>query len=196
MSLRLCLVALALLSACRRREPAPPVPKLSAREQDRRDLLRAPKGDWTPGSEPRRLSLLLLTDRAKIRKGEAFRYRLEMRNMGREPLSFVEAAPTFVKDGSLCGEHGYSFLAIPPKGKERTLPCRPAPAAPGLTGLDLTLAPGEFLLTRGPGAAAGFRDLLTSFAFDAVGTYRLKAVYAPAGGPRAVSNTVALDVVP
>lgn len=191
---RLGLVALALLAACRR-EPAPS-PKLTVEQQDRRDLVRKPKGEWAPGREPRKLSILLLTDKAKIRAGERFHYRLELRNEGREPISFIEASPSFVKDGSLCGSGGFSMLAAPPGGRERPLPCaKPADGAPA-SALALSLEPGEYLLTRGPGAAAGFRDLQTAFVFDATGTYRLRAVYAAEDGPRAVSNPVALEVVP
>lgn len=189
-----------LIVSCRA-EPAPaPAAPVTAEQQDRKDLLRQPKQAWKPEDAPRKLNILLLTDKAKIRKGEPFRYRLEMQNVGREPLLFKEAAPSFTKDGSLCGSNGFKFYAAPPGGKERLLPCSvqlsTASAAPPESGLELTLLPGEYLLTRGPGRAAGFRDLRAAFAFEAPGTYRLKAVYAPAGGVRAVSNTVALEVVP
>lgn len=202
----LALLLLPLLSSCRNDEaPAPEAP-LTSEQKDRKDLLRQPKQEWKPGNAPRKLSILLLTDRAKIRKGEAFHYRLEMQNVGREPIPFKEAAPSFAKYGSLCGSSGYSFHATPPGGKERLLPCktkaapdtsaRTGPAPEPESGLDLTLLPGEYLLTRGDGPANRFRDLQTDFTFDALGTYRLKAVYAPAGGVRAVSNTVILEVVP
>lgn len=200
------LLLLPLLSSCRNDEaPATEAP-LTEEQKDRKELLRQPKQEWKPGSAPRKLSILLLTDKAKIRKGEAFRYRLEMQNAGREPLSFKETAPSFIKDGSLCGSKGFTFYATPPGGKERRLPCRPAgaegvqvstaPAPEPESGLDLTLQPGEYLLTRGTTPAGRFRDLQTSFIFEALGTYRLKSVYAPSGGFRAVSNTVDLEVVP
>lgn len=202
--LRLGLLLLPLIASCRREQPPPAAP-LTAQEQDRKDLVRSPKRAWEPENAARKLNLLLLTDKARIRVGEAFRYRLEMRNAGREPLPFKETAPSFIKDGSLCGDTAFRFHATPPGGKERLLECRPkaagvqastAPAAIPESGLDLTLPPGEYLLTRGSGAAAGFRELRTSFVFDSPGVYRLKAVYAPEGGPRSVSNTVALEVVP
>jgi hypothetical protein len=190
--------------SCRNDEA--PAPALTAEQKDRKDLLRQPKQDWKPGNAARKLSVLLLTDKAKIRKGEAFHYRLEIQNVGREPLSFKEAAPSFTKDGSLCGSNGYTFYATPPEGKEQTLPCLPkgteeaqastAPAREPESGLDMTLAPGDYLLTRGSGPANRFRDLQTSFRFEALGTYRLRAAYAPKGGLRAASNTVVLEVVP
>ena len=71
-----------------------------------------------------------------------------------------------------------------------------APAPQPESGLDLTLLPGEYLLTRGAGPADRFRDLQTGFLFETIGTYRIKAVYAPAGGLHAVSNTVLLETVP
>jgi hypothetical protein len=86
------LLLLPLLSSCRNDE-APAAP-LTAEQKDRKDLLRQPKQEWKPGSASRKLNVLLLTDKAKIRKGEAFRYRLEMQNVGREPLPFKEAAPS------------------------------------------------------------------------------------------------------
>jgi hypothetical protein len=200
------ILLLPLLSSCRNDEAPAPAAPLSAEQKDRKDLLRQPKQEWKPGSSPRKLNILLLTDKAKIRKGEAFHYRLEMQNVGREPLPFKETAPSFTKDGSLCGSNGYTFYATPPGGKERLLPCTPktttavqtstGPAPEPESGLDLTLLPGEYLLTRGPGPANRFRDLQTTFHFDALGTYRLKTVFAPAGGLRAVSNTVVLEVVP
>lgn len=186
--LRLGLLLLPLLASCRREEPVPPP---TPQEQDRRELTRSPKLEWKPGAAGG-LTILLLTDKAKIRAGEPFRYRLEMRNAGREPLAFRETAPSFIKDGSLCGDTAFRFLATPPRGAERVLKCRPLPpGAPAGGDLDLSLAPGDYLLTRG-----GFRSLAAAFDFAAPGTYRLQAVHAPAGGPRAVSNAVLLEVVP
>ncbi|MDD5304403.1 MAG: hypothetical protein PHS14_15000 [Elusimicrobia bacterium] len=200
----ICLLLLPLAGACRNDQTSAPAAPPTAEQKDRRELLRQPKQEWKPENTPRKLNMLLLTDKAKIRKGAAFRYRLEMQNVGREPLSFKETAPSFIKDGSLCGANAFKFYAVPPGGKERLLPCkapdavRPstAPAGEPESGLELDLQPGEYLLTRGSGPGGPFRELQTAFRFDALGTYRLKAVYAPAGGFRAVSNTVALEVVP
>ena len=75
-----------------------------------------------------------------------------MRNVGREPLPFKETAPSFIKEGSLCGANGFKFYATPPGGRERLLPCKPSTAEPG-SGLELTLLPGEYLVdpkTRAP----------------------------------------------
>lgn len=189
--------------ACRRE--APPA-ALTPGQEDRKELLRQPREDWTPGAAGGKLSILLLAERSKIRKGEPFGYRLEMQNAGREPLPVKEDAPSFVKDGSLCGSNAFQLYATPPKGKERLLACKPedpaevrpstAPARRPPSALDVTLLPGEYLLTRGSGPGKPFRPLETSTGFDALGTYRVKAVYAPEGGVRAESNTVEVEVVP
>lgn len=190
------------LASCRRET----APVLTAEQQDRGELLRQPAEGWAPGDGGRKLNILLLAERSKIRKGEPFGYRLEMQNVGREPLPVKEGAPSFVKDGSLCGSSPLRLYAKPPKGKERLLACKPAdaaevrpstaPARRPPSALDVTLMPGEYLLTRGSGPGKPFRPLETAPAFDALGTYRLKAVYAAEGGVRAESNTVEVEIVP
>ncbi len=203
---RLGFLLLPFLAACGNdRAPAPAAP-LTAEQKDREELSRQPKEDWTPSNTPHKLNILFLLDKNRIRKGEVFRYRLEMRNLGQEPLAFRETDPSFVKEGSLCGDSAFKLYATLPGGKERLLPCKPeekaavgastAPAGEMGSGLDLVLRPGEYLLTRGSSSKDHFRELRTKFSFAALGTYTLKAVYAPAGGFRAVSNTVTLEVVP
>lgn len=192
-NIRLGLLLLASLAACR---PEPPPPAPSPREKDRAELTLQSRRGWTPETSPRKLTILLISEKTKVRKGESFRYRLEIRNVGREPVVFKEPAPSFIKDGSLCGSHGYRFYATPPRGTERPLPCEPA-AGPATadSGLDLTLRPGDYLLTRRDGPANPFRTLRTKFRFDTLGTYRIRAVYS-AAKLRAASNPVAMTVVP
>jgi hypothetical protein len=182
----LLLLVLPFLVSCRN-EPAPPPVQ---------PLVLQPRPDWKPGDAPRKLNIMLLLDKYKIRKGETFNYRLETQNVGRKPMPFKERAPSFTKDGSLCGSNGFKLYAAL-SGEDRLLPCKPAaaPAKDQESGLDLILQPGDYLLTRGSGPSNRFRGLQTDFRFETVGTYRLKAVYA-ANGFRAVSNIVQLEVVP
>lgn len=203
---RLCLILLPLLGACRREPATEPTPPLTAEQQERKQLVLQPKPDWRPEGAARKLNVLLLIDKTIVRTGEPFHYRLEMQNAGGVPLTFKETAPSFIKDGSLCGDASIKFYATPPEGKETLLPCEPkgaaevrastAPAQEPESGLELTLQPGEYLLTRGSGPKNRFRRLRTKFPFEALGKYRLKAAYFPADGLRAVSNTVTLEVVP
>lgn len=198
----LCLLLLPLLASCRSEAPAPP----TADQRDRSELVRQPKEEWKPRDAARGLEILLLAERSKIRKGEPLNYRLEMRNVGRDPILFKEDPPSFIKEGSLCGSHGFKFYAAPPRGKEQPLTCGTAgadevavstrAAATPEPGLDLTLMPGEYLLTRGSGPGRPFRTLTAAEPFDKTGTYRLKAVFTQKNGFRAESNTVAIEVVP
>lgn len=192
--IRLFIFLTAALAACRR-EPPPSAPALSPREKDRAELTLQSRRGWTPEDAPRKLTMLLVSEKTSIRKGEGFRYRLEIRNVGREPVAFEEPAPSFIKDGSLCGSRGYRFYATPPREAERLLPCEPETGAAADSGLDLTLRPGDYLLTRRDGPASPFRTLRTKFRFDTLGTYRVRAVYS-AAKLRAVSNPVAMTVVP
>lgn len=196
-----------LFAACDRQPESGPAPDSRAntpQEQDRHELTRQPAPDWKPGGEERKLAMLLLIDKTRIRKGDGFGYRVEMQNAGREPLEIKEGAPSFTKDGSLCGRTPFKILVTPPGGRETALPCAPkgavavstGPAAPPESGIELILQPGEYLLTRASGPKNKFRPLLTEMKFDAVGTYRLKAVYDPKGPFSAASNTVDLEVVP
>lgn len=192
-----------LLASCRRE---PPPAALTPQQEDRKELVRQPREDWEPAGPKGRLNMLLLAERSRIRKGEPFGYRLEMQNAGGEPLAVREDAPSFVKDGSLCGTSAFRLYAEPPKGKESLLACKPAdaaevrpstaPARRPPSALDVTLLPGEYLLTRGSGPGKPFRPLETATPFEALGTYTLKAVYAPEGGAMAESNVVEVEVVP
>ncbi|PIR19402.1 MAG: hypothetical protein COV48_02205 [Elusimicrobia bacterium CG11_big_fil_rev_8_21_14_0_20_64_6] len=203
----LCLAGLLpLLGACRREPPVESGAALTESQKDRKQLVLQPKKGWKPQAAAPPLKILLLIDKTIIRQGESFKYRLEMQNTGREPLPFREHAPSFTKDGELCGDNGYKFYVTPPAGRETVLPCRAAtttdvrvstaPAEEPQSGLDLTLQPGEYLLTRGVGPKNRFRELKTSFAFKPLGTYTLKVLYASPGGFRSESNTVSLEVVP
>lgn len=182
---------LLLAAACG--SPPPPAPAETPAERDRRELTLQARRDWTPEAAARKLSILLIVEKEKVRRGESVRYRLEVRNLGRESLLFREAAPSFIKDGSLCGGRAWRVL-VASAGEERALPCEPAAARAAGSPLELALKPGDYLLTRPTSAADRFRVLPAGRRFDEPGRYRLRVAYAD-GGLRAASEPVTVTVV-
>jgi hypothetical protein len=184
---------LAALAGCRGKTAAPQeeAQRTGPGSPDRGELVLQPSSPWVPPDVPRKLGIQLISEKDREMTGGKFRYRLEVRNVGRDDVAFKEGAPSFIKDGSLCGPTGFRFMMIAADGKETRLACDSgAPAEPG-SSLDLALKPGEYLLTR---PARSFRDLRTSFLFDQPGTYRLKVVY-DADGLRAESNAVDFEIL-
>lgn len=191
------LLLLPLFSACRRTEPPPPAPVVTQADRDRQELVLQARRDWKPEIAGRKLTIALISEKSSIRRGEPFRYRLEVRSVGAGKVAMAEASPSFIKDGVLCGDHGWSFSAVLPGGERRVLPCAPLPPSgppASSAGVAIELNPGDYLLTRRESPSTPFRSLLTSFAFTRLGTYRLRAEYA-GGGLRARSEPVTLTVV-
>lgn len=187
----LLLSALALAS-CREQAPAPAEVSPDPKVRDRQELVLQPRRGWAPGEAARRLELKLIAEKSRIRLGEGFGYRLELRNTGREPFVFKEAPPSFMKEGGFCGER-WRFYAKPPRGKEARLTCEAqGTAAPRDSGLDLALAPGEYVITR---PARAFRRLKTSAVFQETGVYRVRVEFVDAKA-RTKSAPVELEVVP
>lgn len=84
--------------------------------EDRAELVRpAPKGFKPEGR--RKAGLALIPKSAMIRSGEPFWYRLEIQNVGREPIEFNER-PSFWKIGNAT-QLDYAFFVTPPDGGER-----------------------------------------------------------------------------
>ncbi len=175
--------------------------------KDRQELVLPPPPGWKPGEAKRKLKLTLIPEKTMIRKGEKFRYRLEIQNVGQEGILFNETFAPFVKVGILDGPPAYKFYITPPGGKEEEMQAN-FPTGAKLMGeelffpkdwtkaqieaavekrrlreraegqLFLTLKPGETLITRSdPPPPNRFRELFTRFTFDRPGTYRLKFVY-------------------
>ncbi len=162
--------------------------------RDRKDLVLQPRPGWVPVPGAPKLTLLFLVEKTRIMAGEGFRYRLEFQNTGTSALSFKESAPSFMKTGFNCEEQGFKFFVTPPGGKERALACRSKAGGKGEDSLDLSLAPGEYLLTAPGGAGNPFREYKTKFKFDKTGVYSLRALYTRKG-IEAESKTVSLEVV-
>ncbi len=173
---------------------------------DRQELISPAPAGWRPKQAGLKVELTLVPEKARMRVGERFRYRLEIQNIGNEYIQFFEMGKSFIKDGSLYGH--YRFLVTPPGGAERMMEApmlradRPQATNPGpavkervsavMTReeravaswrdearhiLDLYLAPGEILRNRVESASDPFRTLWTSFHFDKPGTYRIRVEY-------------------
>ena len=202
----LYLFPLLVLSACRNEQASEPALPLTAEQRDRKDLLRQPMPGWQPENAPRKLNILLLSDRSRIRAGATFHYRLEMQNVGREPLLFREIAPPSPRTALSAAPTGINSMRRYREERRLSCPAFPrktakvqagtAPAREPESGFEITFSTGRLsahprLRIRRP--LPGPPD---HFPFRDPGIYRLKAVYASKGGLRAVSNTVILEVVP
>ena len=93
------------------------------RKAERAELVRpAPRG-FKPESATRKLKMTLVARDKTIRAEESFWYRLELQNIGREPVKFREE-PSFLKDGQRIDDK-WGFYLLRPNGKpERILPGR------------------------------------------------------------------------
>ncbi|MEK7858703.1 MAG: hypothetical protein AAB320_06130 [Elusimicrobiota bacterium] len=174
---------------------------------DRLELVLPPPSGWKPEKNKRKLKLTLIPEKTMLRKGEKFRYRMEIQNVGQENIIFSEPFAPFVKIGILDGTHDYTFLVTPPGGKEQEMRANfhtgaklmgeeiffpkhwteaQIEAAVDKRRLEeraegrllLALQPGETLITRpDPPPPNRFRELFTRFNFDQLGTYRIRVVY-------------------
>lgn len=171
----------------------------------RRDYVRpAPRG-FKPEDAKRKIKVILVSGRAMMRIGERFSYRLEIQNVGREPIQFYEPHSDFLVGHHQFGK--YKFIAILPNGTKKLLPMATGhdlgdsevhfPGEERMTTaekdaaarqmelegrhdweLDIILQPGEALVSKARGGAFGaFNELPTSFKFKIPGTYRIKAAY-------------------
>ncbi len=84
--------------------------------KDRKELVLPPRAGWKPEEAKRKLKVTLIPEKTMIRKGEAFRYRLEIQNIGQERIYIGDSAPSFIKTGSLFGK--FRFYVTPPAGVE------------------------------------------------------------------------------
>jgi hypothetical protein len=94
------------------------LPEESAHEdqeaKDRQKLVLPKPVGWRPEPVAQKLKLVLVPERTRLRRGERFYYRLEMQNMGQEPVFFYEPWDGFVKWGTL--SRPYSFWVTCPDG--------------------------------------------------------------------------------
>ena len=90
-------------------------------EKDRLELVTPPPPGWRPEKVARKIKLTLVAEKTMIRRGEKFCYRLEIQNVGRDPVRLIEMPESFIKSGLLGASQGFEFYVIPPGGKEKKL---------------------------------------------------------------------------
>ena len=85
--------------------------------EDRAELVHpAPPNFKTQAG--RKVQLTLISRKAMMRKGETFWYRMEMRNVGQEPIA-LDDRPSFWKIGDAMLANRYRFFITPPEGREK-----------------------------------------------------------------------------
>ncbi|MBI4678240.1 MAG: hypothetical protein HY748_11715 [Elusimicrobia bacterium] len=193
--------------------------------KDRADLVRSAPPGFKPSKSGKRVGVMLIPKKTTLRVGEAFWYRVELQNIGPDPISIMDLNWSFFKSGNAWGEWG--LILTRPDGTEegmqgiRGMHCpsheitdlRGVPEERGreimrrmefmtklAAGLDVTLNPGELLVTR-PWKYYGYPEVCRMEArgqdpdapipgefrefpeseryFDKPGTYEVKVVWVP-----------------
>lgn len=179
------------------------------------ELERADRAQLVAGAEPgyvaqvsgASITLRLSAVESFVRAKRPLRYRLEILNIGTEPVRLVDVPWSFLKRGDVIGwESFFRILVWNPDGKQTTAG-RPLPRPIGHQrdnsefGVSLRLLPGESLSARGwdgEGPSSNFeRDLVSDIDFSAPGTYRIQvsvdaAIIGQIG--RVESNRVEIEV--
>ena len=83
----------------------------------RRNYIRPAPAGFKPENVQYKIRLILVPEKSMIRKGEPFRYRLEMQNAGLRPARFFEPHSNFLLGNHFIGEK-YDFYFMPPGSKE------------------------------------------------------------------------------
>ncbi len=90
-------------------------------EKDRRELVTPPPAGWRPENVARKIKLTLVAEKVIIRRGEKFRYRLEIQNVGRDSVRLIEMPGSFIKNGLLGASQGLEFYVQSPGDEEKRL---------------------------------------------------------------------------
>lgn len=154
----------------------------------------APPG-FTPEPVARKIRLRLFLEKTKIRVGESPRFRLEMMNVGREPIEYIEYDSSVFRWGGLLHSiKTIKFLLTDSSGRthrlEPALGGRPEPlkrmSAPftaeqqaestASTTFRARIGPGETLRSLGDGnsPAEPFRTMVVRDEFKTPGRYRIR----------------------
>lgn len=89
--------------------------ELAVRQAERRELVRPAPPHFKPELVDRKLRLTLIPRETTIRAGERLWYRIELQNVGREPVRFREHS-TFLKNGDRYASGRWNFDLIEPGG--------------------------------------------------------------------------------
>lgn len=84
---------------------------------DEKAMVRPAPPDFKPAPMPHKFQLTLIPKKGTLKPGEAFWYRLELKNLGQETVSFSEGY-SFWKLGNQQNDK-WSFHVTPPGGQER-----------------------------------------------------------------------------
>ena len=166
----------------------------------------APAG-FHPEPDARKIRLTLILEKSMIRRGERPRFRLEMTNVGREPIKYSDLHDSFFKSGYLDSTDKIRFQLTDPLGRKSRLSSpmvlgsfRPEEIKfpPGMTDADkakwaeninrrsqgsshlnVTLAPGETLRSYGDGYSprVPFLTLTSAVKFDTPGAYKIQVEF-------------------
>lgn len=149
--------------------------ELAARENDRKQLVRPASPRFKPKPAARKISLTLIARDKKIKVGQTFWYRLEIKNVGKESVEISED-PSFLKNGRYYDRGRYEFRAVQPNGQRRQMQL-------GNFADELTMGARPASAHKVPGSesmsAAQLRDHMRVATLRARASRRLKVTLAP-----------------
>lgn len=91
------------------------------RAKDRAEMVRPAPRDFKPETKGRRLSVIFVPRSAKLKVRETLWYRLEIKNLGSETVTFWES-PSFLKYGTFWDDGKWKFIVVTPSGARRRIP--------------------------------------------------------------------------
>lgn len=164
-------------------------------ERNRRLMVTPAPTDFQPEAVTRKIRLTLALEKTKLRVGENPRYRLELTNVGRETINYIEYDSSVFRWGGLFDSvKTIKFLLTDKAGKRRRLRpslavgrAQPFTARAGplsaeeeadskaSTTFEVKLLPGETLRSFGDGNSPTepFRTMLDRKGFNVPGLYRI-----------------------
>jgi hypothetical protein len=148
-------------------------------EHHRRTMVTPAPPDFKPEPVVRKARLRLVLEKRKINAGAHPRFRLELTNVGREPIDYQEYSPSiFVKNGRMIDSPTIRFfLTDTRKNRKELMPVVFRSSGPRPAGETFTvkLMPGETLHSVGDddSPVENFKTLDAKGADGNIGTYRL-----------------------